>query len=153
MRRFRPGLVILALILTLFPALCRAEGESILSLQEKEWTWEKNNIASFEGSASLASMPQGKLLLTLEIETEPKATDPGQVVFQTVNDQETEAGIHDHPRGFRRTDVHRQLENTGRRFLYKGGDYFPDLYGGREDRPGREEDDRRPHEGGDGGSG
>lgn len=85
MRRFRPGLVILALILTLFPALCRAEGESILSLQEKEWTWEKNNIASFEGSASLASMPQGKLLLTLEIETEPKATDPGQVVFQTVN--------------------------------------------------------------------
>ena len=50
MRCFRPGLVILALILTLFPALCRAEGESILSLQEKEWTWEKNNIASFEGS-------------------------------------------------------------------------------------------------------
>ena len=85
MRRFRPGALLLALLLMLCPAIRGAQGENVISLQEKEWTWEKSNIASFEGSASLAGMPQGKLLLTLSIETEPKATDPGTVVFQTVN--------------------------------------------------------------------
>lgn len=85
MKRFRPGPLLLALLLLIGPALCCAEGENAVTLQEKEWTWEKNNIASFEGSASLAGMPQGKLLLKLSIDTEPKATDPGEVVFQTVN--------------------------------------------------------------------
>ena len=85
MKRFRLFPLILAALLFICPALCPAEEESVVKLTEKEWTWEGNNIASFEGKASLAGMPEGKLTLKLSFTTEPKATDPGDIVFQTVN--------------------------------------------------------------------
>ena len=85
MKRFRLFPLIVAAVLLLGPALCRAEGDTAIELQEKEWTWDAKNLASFDGSASLAGMPEGKLTLKLSLATEPKATDPGEVVFQTVN--------------------------------------------------------------------
>ena len=85
MRRFGLFPLILALTLFICPSLCLTEEESDVKLAEKEWTWEEKSIASFSGEMETGSLPEGKLLLKLSIATEPKATDPGEVVFQTVN--------------------------------------------------------------------
>ena len=85
MKRFRLFPLMLAVTMLLCPVLCRAENNAAIELTEKEWTWDARNIASFEGKASLAGMPEGKLTLKLTFSTEPKATDPGEIVFQTVN--------------------------------------------------------------------
>ena len=85
MKRFRIFLLIPLVAVLLFPALCGTERAQAIEIHEKEWTWEGNNIASFEGKASLAGMPEGKLTLKLSFTTEPKATDPGDIVFQTIN--------------------------------------------------------------------
>ena len=85
MKRFRLFPLILAALLFICPALCPAEEESVVKLTEKEWTWEEKNIASFGGEVKTESLPEGKLLLKLSVSTEPKATSPGEVVFQTVN--------------------------------------------------------------------
>ena len=85
MRRFRLPLLILTAMLLLLSFSGLAAGDSSITLSEKEWTWEKKNIASFEGTATTDSLPEGKLLLKLSLTTEPKATDPGEIVFQTVN--------------------------------------------------------------------
>ena len=85
MRRFRLFPLILAVILFICPVLCPAEEESAVKMAEKEWTWEEKNIASFGGEMKTGGLPEGKLLMKLSIATEPKATNPGEVVFQTVN--------------------------------------------------------------------
>lgn len=85
MKRFRLFPLILAAILFICPALCLAEEKADVKLAEKEWTWEEKNIASFGGEAKTENLPEGKLLLKLSVATEPKATSPGEVVFQTVN--------------------------------------------------------------------
>ena len=77
--------LLLVLVLLACPVFSMAEGDASVQLSEKEWTWEKSSIATFEGSASLDGMPEGKLLLKLSFTTEPKGTDPGEVVFHTVN--------------------------------------------------------------------
>ena len=85
MKRFRLFPLMLAVILLIWPALCLAEEETVIKLAEKEWTWEEKNIASFGGETKTESLPEGKLLLKLSVATEPKAPNPGEVVFQTVN--------------------------------------------------------------------
>lgn len=85
MKRFSLSLLILTVVLFICPVFCRAENETAIELQEKEWTWEARNLASFEGKASINNLPEGNLTLKLSFTTEPKATDPGEIVFQTVN--------------------------------------------------------------------
>ena len=67
-------------------ALSLAENENDRTgLSEKEWTWEDNSVATFQGSVSLENLPAGKLLLKLSFKTDPQSTNPGDVVFQSVN--------------------------------------------------------------------
>lgn len=85
MKRFRKYWIILTAFFIICSGPVRADGKIIEILQEKEWTWEENSAATFEGSVSLDGLPEGKLLLRLSFTTDPKASDPGQVVFHTVN--------------------------------------------------------------------
>ena len=85
MKRIRLFCLILIMTSLACPAISAADGDASVQLAETEWTWEENSIAAFEGTASLAGMPEGKLLLQLSFSTEPKGTDPGEIVFQTVN--------------------------------------------------------------------
>lgn len=87
MKRFRLFPLIAAAVMLWCPVLCRSEAEPAIELREKEWTWEGENLASFEGKASLEGLPDGKLLLRLSIDTEPKATNPGEIVFQAVDEK------------------------------------------------------------------
>lgn len=84
MKRFRLCCLLWVSILFLFPSVSFSAEEDT-SLSELEWTWEENSIASFQGSGSLENLPSGKLLLKLSFSTEPKGTDPGEIVFHTVN--------------------------------------------------------------------
>ena len=85
MKNLRLTCLLLVTILFICPVLSMADGDTSIQLAETEWTWEENSIAVFEGKASLDGMPEGKLLMKLTFNTEPRATDPGEVVFHTVN--------------------------------------------------------------------
>ena len=85
MKNLRLACLLLVTILFICPVLSMADGDTSIQLAETEWTWEENSIAVFEGKASLDGMPEGKLLMKLTFNTEPRATDPGEVVFHTVN--------------------------------------------------------------------
>ena len=69
--------------------LCAASAASAESLtvemKEAGWTWEENNIASFEGTvASESGLPE-KIVMKLEFLAYPESKDSGEVVFSTVN--------------------------------------------------------------------
>ena len=85
MKKLRLTCLLLVTILFICPVLSMADGDTSIQLAETEWTWEENSIAVFEGKASLDGMPEGKLPMKLTFNTEPRATDPGEVVFHTVN--------------------------------------------------------------------
>ena len=85
MKKLRLYCLLLVTVLLAYPVLSMADGDTSIQIAETEWTWEENSIAFFEGKASLEGMPEGKLLLKMTFSTEPKATDPGEVVFHTVN--------------------------------------------------------------------
>ncbi len=85
MKRFRVYCLFLAAVLFLCPVFSRAEEKAGTVLSEKEWTWEENSIASFQGILSMEGLPTGKLLLKLSLATDPKGSNPGEIVFQTVN--------------------------------------------------------------------
>lgn len=85
MKNHRIYCLMLVTLLLVCPLASMADGDASVQLAETEWTWEEKSIAVFEGKASLDGMPAGKLLLKLSFSTEPKGTDPGEVVFQTVN--------------------------------------------------------------------
>ena len=85
MKNLRLYCLLLVTLLFICPVLSIADGDTSIQLAETEWTWEENSIAVFEGKASLDGMPEGKLLMKLTFNTEPRATDPGEVVFHTVN--------------------------------------------------------------------
>ena len=85
MKRFILCCLLLAAVLFRCPAFSFAENEVADGLTEGEWTWEEKSIATFLGSVSLDGIPNGKLLLKLSFTTDPKGTNPGEVVFQTVD--------------------------------------------------------------------
>ncbi len=85
MKRFRKYWMILIAVFFICTESACADSKIIENLQEKEWTWEENSAATFEGTISLNGLPSDKLLLKLSFTTDPKASDPGQVVFHTVN--------------------------------------------------------------------
>lgn len=85
MKRFRVYCLLLAAVFFLCPALTRGEEKTGAVLSEKEWTWEENSIASFQGALSMEGLPTGELLLKLSLATDPKGSNPGEIVFQTVN--------------------------------------------------------------------
>ncbi len=85
MKRFILCCLLLAAVLFRCSFFPHAEGEAADGLTEGEWTWEENSIATFLGSVSLEGLPAGKLLLKLSFTTDPKGTNPGEVVFQTVD--------------------------------------------------------------------
>ena len=85
LKHFRLYCFLLTAIVFLCPVFSRAAENNDSGLSEMEWTWEENSIASFQGIVSLDNLPSGKLLLKLSFTTDPKGTDPGEIVFHTVN--------------------------------------------------------------------
>lgn len=86
--RFAGKLVILILlVLMFFPGCSSAAGSFDISLQEKEWTWNESDIATFSGIVSFDELPCESLVLRLQLTTDPVSTNCGEVVFQTVNEK------------------------------------------------------------------
>ena len=77
--------------LSVLALICLCTGSSFAlagmdtDLHETEWSWEPLNVAVFEGTVTFDEVQQSKLLLRLSFTTVPEGTEPGEVVFQTVN--------------------------------------------------------------------
>ncbi len=77
--------------LSVLVLICLCTGSSFAlagmdtDLHETEWSWEPLNVAVFEGTVTFDEVQQSKLLLRLSFTTVPEGTEPGEVVFQTVN--------------------------------------------------------------------
>ncbi len=75
------------ILVSLSPCYAYGSEEVILELQETEWTWEPQSTAVFEGSASFPGEVPEQVVLKLFFSVQPDDSDPGEVVFQTVNEK------------------------------------------------------------------
>jgi len=77
--------MILIAAFALFSCSACSEESISIELHEQEWTWEAKESAAFEGQVLFDDVPTGKLLMTLSLSVKPESSEPGEVVFQTVN--------------------------------------------------------------------
>ena len=87
MKRCPALFLVLVYIFCLFPCYATEYGDVTVSLQELEWTWEPLNIATFEGNVSFTGQAPENVILKLSLSVLPDESDPGEVVFQTVNEK------------------------------------------------------------------
>ena len=79
------------IVIMLFACVCScfASGaeNTAVELQQLEWTWEPLSTATFEGTVSFGSDAPEQVVLKLSFSVQPDDSDPGEVVFQTVNEK------------------------------------------------------------------
>ena len=80
--------VILMFIITavLFSCTCvRAEKPGTIISAGEEWSWEPGGVATFTGTLTADAEQAAGATLQVSINPEPKAEDPGRIVFTNVN--------------------------------------------------------------------
>ena len=84
MRHHRCFFIIIAILFLFSAAAAENDGLSA-EIYETEWSWEENATAVFEGTVTGKEPLPEKILLRLEFTAAPENTDPGEVVFSSVN--------------------------------------------------------------------
>ena len=87
--RIRRIICFIAVLFLLFGncAFSESTNELSLVLEEKEWTWEENSYASFEGTFAAEHALPGKVRMELTMAAVPENSETGEIFFQTVNEK------------------------------------------------------------------
>ena len=87
MKRCTAWILIVMLAVSVCPFYACAGESAAVEMQPLEWTWDPLSTATFEGVVSFDGLSPEQVVLKLSFSVQPDDTDPGEVVFQTVNDK------------------------------------------------------------------
>ena len=83
-RRIVCCILLLSVLIHVTPVAKAGSGAKV-ELHETEWTWEEEDTATFEGTVAFDEPRNEPVVMKLSFKTSPESSNPGEVVFQTVN--------------------------------------------------------------------
>ena len=85
MKRCTAWAFVIMLLVCACPCFATGTENTAVELQQLEWSWEPLSTATFEGNVSFDSNAPEQVVMKLSFSVQPDDSDPGEVVFQTVN--------------------------------------------------------------------
>ena len=109
---------------TAAPGACCAESGIKITIEEEEWSWEPGGVATFTGTLTADPEQAAGAILQVSINPEPKAEDPGRIVFTNVNGKKVKVRKQDAVYTLDTTEAEGEIPFSGSWFLPDDSAYF-----------------------------